>query len=336
MKVLSKILGVLILLGLVMAVAAFFMGLDIAGLRGFFNDDESYGEMLTETTSEVIDTISIDVDTRSIVIHKVESDVINVTYYAHESRDTWTFDVIDGAYVITQEEKVNFINYKFVSEEIRTVHLYIPEDILFTMNIETSVGAVRLQFDEVVTFDELQLSSKTGSVYVKNVITPSLHATTDTGSIIIQAVVSSGAIVADSDTGSLSFTDVAATSFQLSGDTGSMVLTRIEGNSLDATVDTGRVTLTDSELIDDVTISTSTGDISITNTDASSFDLSSSTGDVKFTSATHSDYRYDLTTSTGTIRIDGANQGERHSTTTGTIFIKVNVRTGNITIDTSN
>lgn len=339
MKVLSKILGILILLGLVMAVAAFFMGLDIAGLRGFFNDDEAYGEMLTETLSDDIHTIEMDVETRSIIVHVVESSDITVTYYAHESRDTWTFDVVDNIYTVTQKEKVgffNFLNYKFVSEDIKTVHLYIPADVVYTMNLETSVGAVRVEFDEVITFDDLTLSSNTGSVYVENVIVETLHATTDTGYVMIKEVESEGVIVADSDTGSLSLTDVVAESFELDSDTGSITLTRIEASTLEASVDTGRVTVTDSSFTGGVDIHTSTGDINITDTVASSFDLSSSTGDVDFTSTTLGDYRYDLRTSTGTIRVDGANQGDRHSTTTGSVLIKVEVSTGNITINTTN
>lgn len=339
MKVLSKILGILILLGLVMAVAAFFMGLDIAGLRGFFNDDEAYGEMLTETISDDINTIEIDVETRSIVVHVVESSDISVTYYAHVSRDTWTFEVVGSTYAVKQKEKVgffNFLNYKFVSEDIKTVHLYIPNDVTYTMNLETSVGAVRVEFDEVITIKDLTVTSNTGSVYVKNVFVESLHATTDTGYVMIKDVESLGVIIVDSDTGSLSLTDIIAESFELDSDTGSITLTRTEASTLIASVETGRITVIDSSFLGDVDIHTSTGDININDTIASSFDLSSSTGDVGFTSTTFGDYRYDLRTSTGTIRVDGSNQGDRHSTTTGTVLIKVEVSTGNITINTIN
>jgi len=338
MKVLSKILGVLILLGLVMAVAAFFMGLDIAGLRGFFNDDEAYGEMLTETTSETVDTINIDVETRHIIVHMVESDDISVTYYAHESRDTWTFGVESGVYTIKQKEKVvffNFMNYKYVSQEVRSLHLYLPQDVIFTFDLSTSVGDIRLQFDQDTITDDLALSSNTGSVYVKNVSAPSMNLTTNTGSIIVQNATVHGALDAQSNTGSISLTDLSVSALNLDSDTGSITLTRVEATSLIASVDTGRVSITDSEFIDDVDISTSTGGINITHTIASSFDLSTSTGDVRITSTDTSNYRYDLRTSTGTIRINGDNQGNRHSTSTGAILVKIYVSTGDITISTT-
>jgi DUF4097 and DUF4098 domain-containing protein YvlB len=110
-------------------------------------------------------------------------------------------------------------------------------------------------------------------------------------------------------------------------------MTGINGNVCDIDVDTGSINITNSLFTSSMKLHTDTGNVNLTEVVGTAYDLSSSTGDVIFTLADSSNLYYDLKTDTGNIKVDGASQGTRHSTTQGTILLKVNVDTGNIRIN---
>ncbi len=336
MKIFTKILGIIILLGLVMAVAAFFMGLDVNNLKGFFTDEEAYGQMLTKTTDKTFDEIIVNLDTRNIIVNFVSEDEVSITYYAHESKDTWTFDdTVAGRYEITQKEKFKLFNfnYKYTPENVRTVNINIPDTWVIDFDLDTDTGHVRMEFDGTKEVGDLKLYSNTGSIYVKNVDAQSLDLKTDTGGVFVSDAIVDGNLLLDSDTGSTSLTNVKGGQMTLSTDTGYAKLTNVEGVSLNVDVDTGYVLISDSTFTQDIFIRSSTGNVTINDSEALSFDIKTSTGDVKMNHDDISEYRYDLKTDTGTIRIESANQGNRHSTTIGSIFVKIDVDTGDIRIN---
>ena len=335
MKVLSKILGIIILIGLALSVAAFFMGLDITNLRGFFSDEEAYGEMQTEEIEFSVSKLVLDVDTRNIVVHYMDQENLSFTYYSHENKDTWTFEYSSGIYTVTQKEKVQIFrfNYKFVPDELKTIHLYIPETCILDFDLKTSVGDVRIENDTVKTAGDVILYSNTGSIYLELVDCDKLRLKTDTGSVIVNDVNVVGEVYLDSDTGSIILNTVTGEDMLLTTDTGSAQLTDVSGNELNISVDTGRITLTNSTFTGNIIVDSSTGDVIINETIGLSFDINSNTGDVKLTLSDLANFRYDLKTDTGNIKIDGQDQGNRHSTTTGSILIKVDVDTGNIRIN---
>lgn len=335
MKVLSKVLGIIILLGLALSVAAFFMGLDIKNLGGFFSDEDAYGEMKTEEVNQTITNLVLNVDTRHIVIHYVDQENLSLTYYEHEEKDTWTFEVSGNTYTVTQKEKPRWFvfNYKFTPQEIKTIHIYLPESWIIDYDLKTSVGDIKIENDVLRTALDVKLYSNTGSIYLDLIETLTLDLQTDTGSIFLDEVSVTGNLVLDSDTGSIILKTVTGKDMLLTTDTGSVQLTAVNGEKLDISVDTGHTSITDSTLTGAITVDSSTGDVVFNNVIGSSYDISSNTGDVKLTFNDLSNYRYDLKTDTGNIKIEGLNQGNRHSTTTGSIMLKVDVDTGNIRIN---
>lgn len=336
MKGLSKILGIIILVGLVMSVVAFFTGLDPMNLRAFFTDEDAFSEMLTETTDKQITSLNMELQTRDITVHYVEESQIRVTYYAKIDKDTWTFDdSVDGVYSIIQKEKYEWFsfNFKFTPSELRQVNVYIPSDWILAYDLSTNTGSIKLQFESEKMTDTVTLHSDTGSIYLDYVHAETLDLQTDTGSVIIRDTTSESWIKADSDTGGVVLTDVDGTDMTLTTNTGSVTLTNVSGNVLDCDVDTGRISITDSTFTSTVTLKTDTGDVTINEVVGTSFDIKSSTGDVRVTMSDTSSLRYDLETDTGNIKIDGQDQGDRHSTSSGTIMFKVDVNTGNIRIN---
>ena len=337
MKVISRILGVMILIGLIMSVVAFFMGLDPLDLKGFFTDEEAYGEMMTLTHDDEISELILDLSTRHIVIHYVEENELTMTYYEHEEKDTWTIDEsVPGTYKVTHREKIrwlNFISFKFTPKEIVTVHVYIPETWVIGYDLSTNTGSIRMMFDETYDVLNLDLHTDTGDIYVDGVSGVMGEFVTDTGDITFKNVVLSSTLFVDSDTGDLRLEDVDTTDLDLSTDTGVVIMTGINGNVCDVDVDTGSINITSSMFSSSMKLHTDTGNINLTEVVGTAYDLSSSTGDVNFTLADSSNLYYDLKTDTGNIKVDGASQGTRHSTTQGTILLKVNVDTGNIRIN---
>ena len=279
----------------------------------------------------------IDIDTRNIIVHYDDVDHISLTYYAHESKDTWTFDdSVDGTYTITQKEKVvwmNFFNYKFTPQEIVTIHIYLPETIALDLNLKTSVGDVRIENDSVITANDVKLYSNTGSIYLEMMDCKELDLKTDTGGIHIDKVNASGDVTLDSDTGSINAKQLTGKAMLMKADTGNVSLTDISGDSLNVDVDTGKMSSINATFSGAIIIDSSTGDVILNNTLGASFDIESNTGDVKLTFASLDNYRYDLKTDTGNIKISGLSQGNRHSTSIGDVLIKVNVDTGNIRIN---
>lgn len=339
MRVLTRIIGVVILIGFAMVVVGLITGFDFNSILTIASGSEEYGEIKSASTSQEIHTISFTVDTRSVVFHLVDDDHVRLTYYEHETKDIWTFDDTNGVYTITQKEKpqwFNIFNFRFISEEIKTIHVHLPKNNVYTINTQTAVGSIRMQFDSDQTFNQLTLESNTGSIYLKHILTPLLTLDTDTGSIDLQDVKVDGNAILDSDTGSLSLIDVTTANLDLSTDTGSIILSRVLANDLNARVSTGKISINQSSFQGDIKAQTSTGDVTITQSVATNYHLRSSTGDIKMTIADTSLFRYDLKTSTGTIRVDGTNQGNRHTTTTGSILVKAEVSTGSITIITGN
>ena len=88
MKKIFKFLGIMMILGLILAVVSFFMGLDRTTLGTFLSDRESYGDQQTSVYESQIETLIVDADTRSIQLIYDDEDTLRVTYYIHKDKDT--------------------------------------------------------------------------------------------------------------------------------------------------------------------------------------------------------------------------------------------------------
>ncbi|HAX02124.1 MAG: hypothetical protein A2Y45_09760 [Tenericutes bacterium GWC2_34_14] len=336
MRVLTKILGGFILLGLILAVVGFFMGLEFSSLGAFFSDEESYGEMITVTHSEEINELNVNVETRDVILHYVEETEMTITYYKHETKDTWVFDgTNEGIYSFEQDEKAQLFgvwNFKFTPRELTEVHVYMPSTWVLDLNVESAVGSIKLEQDVTVDLLYVELISHTGSIILENTNVKSLSLHTDTGGIVVTNVVSEEEIGLSSNTGSVTLTNVTGTAISINTDTGSAKLSEVTGTGLIVEVGTGDIKVSNSAFSGNLILDTVTGYIEVSHVTGTSFELDSATGDVIFTASDLSLYRYDLRTTTGDITVDGQDQGTRHSTSTGSILIKVSVDTGDIEI----
>ncbi|MDO9628768.1 MAG: DUF4097 family beta strand repeat-containing protein [Acholeplasmataceae bacterium] len=335
MKFIIKFLLILLILGLVLAAAGFFMGMNMEELRTFFDDDDSYGEQIVVTVEDEISALVIDAQTRHIKLTTTDLEVMTVKYYKHE-RDTYTIsDATPGVYQLVQKERYqffSFVRFKVVSKEILTIDIEIPSTWLLDLTLSTNIGEISLNYDNIIAFKNLELDSNTGSIYVKNVTIDSFLGDVDTGAITVINATVSGDLRAKTSTGKITLDDIHAVDFNLSTSTGAIQITGITGRDLKVGVSTGRVTATDVTLTGKIDLTTSTGDLILSDFTANSVILYTSTGEIKVTVNTLNLYKLDLKTSTGKVVVDGNNQGNRHTTSLGSIDLKATASTGDIKI----
>ena len=336
MKFLSRLLGVVLILGMIMVIASFFMGTNLAEVTGFFNDKESYSEVMTVDVTNPIDTLIIDVETRHLIFHDSDDDQMHIMYRIHETKDDWMFnDDVAGTFEIIQQEKQvlwNWFNFSFVDDEYREVHLYIPHDWMITLDAASSVGSIEMLYQNLRPFTAIHVSTDTGSIRLKNIEANLLEADLETGDISLVNVNIQGDIEISNSTGDIDLTNVIGQDTNVQTSTGKISLETFDLSTLDVRVSTGRIELSEGTMNGQCLLRSDTGSITISMVEASGFDVDSSTGDVTMTVADLALYRFDLETDTGTIRIDGMSQGNEHQTSTGSILTIISVNTGSITI----
>jgi len=335
MKILVKLLLIILILGLVLATAGFFMGMNIEELQTFFDDNDSYGDQIVLTIDDELNELIIDAETRHIHLMVTTENYMTIKYYEH-NRDTFTFPNNGvGSYELVQKEKFNFFNFtlfKTVSKDRLTIEIEMPETWLLDLELSTNVGEIKIDHESVITHKSLNLDSNTGSIFVKNVTIDSFVGDVDTGSITLINATVNGNVFAKSSTGKVTLNKVIGTDFNLSTSTGSIELTDVTSNDLDATVSTGRITASILNLDGDLKLRTSTGNIILSLFVADSIKLSTSTGEMKITVESLTPYNLDLNTSTGKVFVDGNNQGTRHTSSSGTIDLEATASTGDIRI----
>ncbi|MBU1094785.1 MAG: DUF4097 domain-containing protein [Firmicutes bacterium] len=334
MKFLIKFVILVFFIGLILTVVAFASGVDLTNINDYFIDDEAYGDQIEYVTTTSIDALNIDVETRNIYIVSSTNDSIVVTYYAHE-KDTWNVEEVNGTLNVVQSSEpiiFSWFNFKRASNEVLTVYIAIPDDLILDYSMGTATGEVIFSQGPDLLLD-LSIDANIGDVIIENKTMESLRIRMNTGDISLNGLVVSGILDAKTDIGDLDISESSSDQFILESSTGDVAMNNLDGNLVDVSSDTGDIHISDANILGVIELSTSTGNVTVTDAIGTGYDISSSTGNVSFTSTTSMDIRYNLETSIGTVRVNGDNQGTKHTTTTGAITLKVDVSTGNITVN---
>jgi hypothetical protein len=337
MKALIKILIFLFVIGLILAVSGFFMGLNMTSLSSFFNDDASYGELVTYTQDEAVDEVLFNFDKRHVAWVLTDETNMTLTYHIKDD-DTWTFDVEDNVLIVSQKEKQgisNWFNYKYVSKPIITVTVNVPQTWVLDLDIRTGVGEINLGTDVQKAFGTVKLVSGTGTVRVSQASITLLDVSVGTGNIILNDLNLLEDLDLSTGTGNQQVNRVEVLGdATLKSGTGQITITALQSHDLNVTNSTGRTQVVDSVVQSKLSIINSTGDVIVRTTLASDIVLRSSTGNVKLTVTDVSLYQFDLRTSTGRIHVSGNDQGNRYTGGSGSVDVSITVSTGNVTIET--
>ncbi len=337
MKFLSKLIILIFIVGLVLTIIAFSSGVNLSNLGSFFVDDESYSDPIEYISTTTIEHLNVDVDTRNIIVSSTSGDSIIVTYRSHED-DIWTLSESAGTLNIIQTTKpflFNWFNFKFASYDILTVAIEIPESLILNHSIHSATGDIIYSNGLSIAYD-MNLETQTGEVELDHIDMDSLSIDLDTGSIHLSYLNVSGDLDANNHTGSINLSHVDANLINLDNHTGRVTGDYVNATKLTGETSTGKVQISHANISGMMDLSSATGNVVITDCIATGYDLSSGTGSVTFTSSTALDLRYDLDTSTGNITVNGDDQGDKHSTSTGSILLKISVSTGNITVSVQN
>jgi DUF4097 and DUF4098 domain-containing protein YvlB len=314
MKTVLKILLLIFFVGLIMIAVGFATGHDMQGLPGLFTDDDRYGELLSNDITETIDSIHLDLDVRNVIITLTDDENITYSYHAHEL-DTWTHRTDNNRLEVKQTRRMSF-NFGFfrrTSSEYLDFNLYLPNDFNQTLYIETAVGKIELIFDEMHTFQNIDIKTATGKIVLEN-------------------VKSVGNFNVETKTGDLQLKHVEGNDIFVEVSTGRILTESVQANNLDLKNSTGRIVVEDSNITNKLKVRNSTGDIIIKSTEAATFDLVLSTGNIDAYFDNIDDIKFDLETSTGSITVFGNNQSKRYNTQTGTIIFDASASTGRIRI----
>lgn len=335
MRTMMKVLFILLGVGVIFVMAAIIFVPEWSLVAGTFNSDRDYGEMITHEEDQVITGIKLELENRHIVVNYVDQDELTINYYAEEN-DTFTFDIVDDVFVMTHDFEsfwLNIFSWNMVSREYVTVTVNIPETwTLESVDLKTMTGDIDMDFDDEKTYQNVRLYNRTGSMDISNVTALELYAHTDTGDIFMSDINVSGDYEVELSTGDMTLNGVSANTFSAKSSTGDIELMDITAN--DATVDnsTGRISISDSTFTS-LNADISTGRITLNHVISNSYILESSTGDIVVTLSTIDDYRFDLETDTGKIKINGNSQGDEYQSLNGSIIFSANTNTGNITIE---
>jgi putative adhesin len=315
MKVFNRIILLVFIAGVALIAVAFSQGLDLSNLGDFFIDDEAYGDSETYVALTTIDTLDIEVDTRHIVIEESTLNHIQITYYLKDG-DRISIEEKDGELKLVQKSEAtrfSFFNFKFGSYNVLTVHIQVPSDLILNYNLKSDTGEIKY-IDGPSVANDLTLSADTGNIKLEHIDINTLTLQTDTGSMNLKDLDVTGDIDASLDTGSFFGDDIFAA-------------------KLDIYVNTGSINIDDFNIVNAAVLETDTGSIYVDELDASSYNLSADTGSVNFENSSIANMSCNLFTDTGSVKVNGDNQGSRYTSTQGSVMLIIDVDTGSIIVN---
>ena len=245
------------------------------------------------------DKISINVATTRIEFVPTGEETCRVVCVETE-KVKHSVSVENGALVIDTVDTRKWYDHICISFGTPKMTGYLPENQYASLQIETNTGDITIAKDfsfetvkiegdtsDVDCFasvaDTMEVELSTGDIYVERVSVGRLELTTDTGDIKIQSAAVNQNVQLETDTGSV------------------MVKKVVVKGSLSAQSDTGDVRLENSDA-SEITVETSTGDVSGTLLSEKIFITETSTGRISVPE-TLAGGKCEITTSTGNINI---------------------------------
>ena len=306
-------LFVVIGLGAIFALLAFFAGWDFLKLSNVIYDDNVY------EISEEFANISINTDTADIVF--VQSKDGKCKVVCHEKKNMkHSVEAMDGNLSINLVDTRKW--YEYISWfEFSKITVYLPKEEYASLLIDENTGDVEIsnsfKFESICVSvstgdikcfasaeDLIKISTSTGDISVENISTASLDLSVSTGDIKITNVNCTDGISACISSGDTSASNVKCSSFVSTGTTGDI--------SLNSVIATGGFN-----------IERSTGDVKFDKSDASEVFVKTSTGDVN--GSFLSNKIFVTSTSTGNIDVPKSTSGGVCEINTSTGDIKISI-----------
>lgn len=335
MKFLFKLLLIGLGIGILLVMLAMIFLPDNDFMNRFVTRNEAYGEIIIYEEENMIDELVLDLENRHIEINYVDEDMLSVSYYKKDT-DTFNISVVEDKLTVIHEFETiwsQFMMFNFVSKEYVTVIVDIPNTWeLSILDLHTETGDITLTPSLEKTYEKLSINNSTGSVELSNVVTDQLSVETATGDILMKDVVVLGNASVKIYTGDIDITNLEVEDLIVDTATGDVELSNITAYDVEVESSTGKIKVFNS-VFDTLDVSLSTGSIVLSDVISSSYLLKTSTGDITVVLDSIDDYRFDLETNTGKVKVDGLSQGDTYRTSSGTIILDAYTSTGNINIE---
>ncbi len=264
MKVIKNLIIILFIVALVFIGVGFVSGATWDSMVNAVTSNNEYIEQDPIVYTDIITSLVVDVDTRSVEIISTDDSDITINHYRIEG-EIWNISLQDGILTISQQNEPG-INGWFVWRlpfgNRNDVIITIPSSYQFDVDVLANTGSISLSdFDAL---EEVNLESDTGSIHVQNVQATDFNLSTDTGSLNITNVDISNDAILETNTGSITINQITSENLAATVDAGSINITSIETNRIDLSSDTGSINVSQVDLLDrTLHLSTSTGTISV-------------------------------------------------------------------------
>lgn len=276
-----------------------------------------------DLTNEPFINIDIDLTTAELEFYKSSDNTCKVvcqesTKDLHEVKvENNTLTIKNNSYTRKWYEKILIfdVNQKKIS-------VYLPQDNCGNLVVDSATG--RVAIPQGFTFNSASISVSTGSILYQANTLYELSLYASTGSIEAKDI-KAATLKAKSSTGSISLTniEVIGTLFNVKASTGSIRLENVKGERLVAETSTGSIKISNALINSSIDINSSTGSISLLDSDAASIYIESTTGGV--TGTLLSPKTFKVNTTTGSINVPQGTSGGlcEIKTTTGSISMSI-------------
>lgn len=268
--------------------------------------------------AEPFSSVAMTTDTADIIFALSDNGTCSVECYEEENAKH-SVAVENGALVIkpcVQKSWYDYIGFHFGSP---SVTVYLPETAYASLLINENIG--NIEMPKAFTFNDVDISLRTGDVNFYASVTETLKIKTSTGNIYAENI-SAGALDLSVTTGKATVSNVrCAGDVTIGVSTGKACLTDISCKNVLSSGSTGDIFLDHVIAAEKFSIERSTGKVKFIGSDAAEILVKTNTGDV--TGSLLTGKVFIAQTNTGRVDVPKAVDGGRCEITTGT---------GNITI----
>ena len=298
---------------LIFSAAIFVSGFDLSKTSAATYETKTY------SPAEGFERIEIRTGEADVTFKPSGNGLARVDCLEHE-KVRHTVLVEDGTLKVLVSDERAWYDHLTLFSSRPSVTVYLPSDRFTALTVTTDTGDVSVP--AAFTFGNAEIASDTGKVSFDASVDGNLKIKTKTGDVRLEGV-RAGLIDLSTSTGKIDGGNVTCEwTFSVKVSTGKTVLTDVTCRSLISTGSTGDLTLKNTTATNDLNLKRDTGDVRFEACDAGQITVVTSTGDVSGTF--RSEKTFAVKTSTGKVRVPDSASGGRCGITTST---------GDITID---
>ena len=298
----SRVKGwLLIACACILAGVLLYGGLFLKAGRSFSAAFGAKLETVTEQIRQPFRNVTVRGDTEDVEFRPSEDGKCSVVFTEREG-EKHTASVKDGTLVIEKSADLKWYErFTLFSFGRQTITVFLPEREYGALFVKESTGDVTIP--EAFSFESVDVTLSTGDAVCRASAAGSVRISTSTGSVRLE--------------------DLSAGEIALSASTGRTTLQNVSCGSLVSDGGTGSISLGNVVASGNMTIERGTGDVRLALCDAAEISIRTSTGDVTGTLRTGKAFA--AKSSTGRIRVPESGAGGPCRITTGTGDIEISV-----------